>query len=177
MPAVANATRHDPAPAQLLERARDLVPALRDRAGATEKARRILPETHRDFAEAGFYKVLQPKRYGGYGLDYGLNSLISLELARACPSSAWVASITTCHAWLVGMMEREAQEHVWGNDDGQLVASCLVPTQARAERTTGGYRISGRWPFSSGVSICQWVLVLLVQPVKEGPPEIGRAHV
>ncbi|MFM9972570.1 MAG: acyl-CoA dehydrogenase family protein, partial [Burkholderiales bacterium] len=160
-----------PSAAQLLGRARDLIPKMRERAAKTEKARRILPETHEEFIAAGFYKVLQPRRYGGYGLDYGVNCEISMELARGCPSSGWVSSITTCHAWLVGMMEREAQERVWGDDDGQLIASCLVPVQHTAERVTGGYKVSGRWPFASGVNLCQWVLALLLLPAKSGPPE------
>jgi 3-hydroxy-9,10-secoandrosta-1,3,5(10)-triene-9,17-dione monooxygenase len=160
-----------PTAAELLARAKDMVPTMRERATRTEKARRVLPETHKDFVEAGFHKVLQPKRYGGYALDYGVNAEISVEIARGCPSSGWIASITTCHAWILGMMEKEAQEHVWGDDDGQLVASCLFPAEQHAERVTGGYKLSGRWRFSSGVDLCQWVLVQVVLPVKAGAPD------
>jgi 3-hydroxy-9,10-secoandrosta-1,3,5(10)-triene-9,17-dione monooxygenase len=161
-------SRSIPTAEALLARARDMVPAMRERAAKTEAARRLLPETHRDFIEAGFYKVLQPKRYGGYGLDYGVNCEISTEIARGCASSGWVSSITTCHAWIVGMMDKEAQEHVWGDDDGQLVASCFFAAEQTAERVKGGYKVSGRWRFSSGVDVCDWVLVMVLLPVNAG---------
>ncbi len=164
-------SRSIPTPEELLARARELVPAMRERAARTEEARRILPETHRDFVEAGFYRVLQPRRYGGYGLDYGVNCEISTEIARGCASSGWVSSITTCHHWILGMMEKEAQEHVWGDDDSALVASCFFPAEHTAERVAGGYKLSGRWRFSSGVDLCQWVLVMVMLSAKAGPPD------
>jgi len=157
--------------AQLIARARDMIPTVRERAERAEKLRRLPPETHQDFIDAGFYKVLQPTRYGGYGLDYGVNCEISTEIARGCASSGWIASITTCHAWILGMMEVEAQERVWGNDEGQLIASCFFVAEHKLERATGGYRLSGRWRFSSGVDLCQWVLVQAVIPAEKGPPD------
>ena len=171
MATAATGSRNIPTAEELLARARDMVPTMRERAGRTEKNRRILPETNQDFIEAGFYKVLQPRRYGGYGLDYGVNCEISVEIARGCASSGWISSITTCHAWILGMMEKDAQEHVWGDDDGTLVASCFFPAEHTAERVAGGYKISGRWRFSSGVDVCQWVLVQVVLKNEKGPPD------
>jgi 3-hydroxy-9,10-secoandrosta-1,3,5(10)-triene-9,17-dione monooxygenase len=171
MATAATASRNIPTAEELLARARDMVPMMRERARRTEQNRRILPETNQDFIDAGFYKVLQPRRYGGYGLDYGVNTEISVEIARGCASSGWISSITTCHAWILGMMEKDAQEHVWGDDDGTLIASCFFAAEHTAERVAGGYKISGRWRFSSGVDICQWVLVQVVLKNEKGPPD------
>ena len=92
--------------------------------------------------------MLQPRRYGGYALDYGVNCEISTEIARGCPSSGWISSITTCHHWILGMMEKEAQEHVWGDDDGPAGGKLPVfPRSRGAERVTGGYKLGGRWRF------------------------------
>jgi 3-hydroxy-9,10-secoandrosta-1,3,5(10)-triene-9,17-dione monooxygenase len=172
MATAGTAARNIPTADEILSRARDLMPKVRERAAEAEKLRRLPPATHEDFIEAGFYKVLQPRRYGGYGLDYGVNCEVSTELARGCASSGWVASITTCHAWILGMMEPEAQERVWGDDAEQLIASCFFVADQSYEKVQGGYKVSGRWRFSSGVNVCQWVLVQLVMPAaKGGPPD------
>jgi 3-hydroxy-9,10-secoandrosta-1,3,5(10)-triene-9,17-dione monooxygenase len=154
----------------IISRARDMIPVMKERARRAEELRRLPPETHQDFIDAGFYKVLQPARYGGYELDYGTQTELSYELARGCASSGWVASITTCHAWLLGMYPPEAQEAVWGDDGDTLVASSFGPTDYKVERATGGYRVTGRWKFSSGVDLCDWVLLGTPIPSDKGPP-------
>ncbi|MEK9647297.1 MAG: acyl-CoA dehydrogenase family protein, partial [Alphaproteobacteria bacterium] len=105
----------------LLERARALTPVLAERAGAAEKLRRLPDETHRDFVEAGFYRALQPARYGGFELDYGVQTVFARELGKGCASSAWVAAILACHAWLAGMFPDEAQAEIWGGDADAVV--------------------------------------------------------
>ena len=154
--------------------ARDMMPAVRTRAKRTEELRRLPEETHRDFIDAGFYRVVQPARYGGYELDYGTQAEIGHELAQGCASSGWIASITACHAWIAGMFPPEAQERLWGDDGGTLVASAFQPpAEYRLERATGGWRASGRWKFSSGVDLCQWAVISTPVPAPEGkgPPE------
>src|SRR5277367_3482369 len=73
--------------------ARDLVPMLRERAQATEQARRVSAETIDAFRQAGFFKLMQPARYGGY--EYGFTAFIDViaELGRGCTSSAWCCAI------------------------------------------------------------------------------------
>jgi 3-hydroxy-9,10-secoandrosta-1,3,5(10)-triene-9,17-dione monooxygenase len=151
-----------------------MMPTVRARAGRTEELRHIPDETHRDFIEAGFYRVLQPARYGGFELDYGTQTELSVELAQGCASSGWIASITACHAWIAGMFPPAAQEHVWGDNAGTLIASSFQPPgQYQIERTTGGWRASGRWKFSSGVDLCQWAVLSTPIPQADGkgPPE------
>src|SRR4051795_4695281 len=81
------------AEAGLIERARALAPALRERAGMAEEIRRIPDETHVAFRDAGFYRVLQPARYGGLEARYGLHTMLAAEIARGCASSAWALSV------------------------------------------------------------------------------------
>jgi len=160
--------------AGMIALARDMMPAVRARAKRTEELRRLPEETHREFIEAGFYRVVQPSRYGGYDLDYGTQTELSVELAQGCASSGWIASITACHAWIAGMFPPEAQEHVWGDDSGTLIASAFQPPGGyRLERATGGWRASGRWKFSSGVDLCQWAVLSTPIPPADGkgPPE------
>jgi 3-hydroxy-9,10-secoandrosta-1,3,5(10)-triene-9,17-dione monooxygenase len=156
---------------EILARARALVPTLRDRAPAAERLRRMPPETVRDFRDAGFYRMLQPKRFGGYELPYGIQTEVAIELGRACASSAWDASITACHGWILGMFPLEAQTEVWSADPDVTVSTSFLPVGPKVERVTGGLRVSGRWRFSSGVDHCAWaILGAPVASAGGGPP-------
>jgi len=151
----------------LVERARDIVPELLKRAPGAEELRRIPNETIRDFIEAGFFKIFLPRRFGGYELDYGPPQVrIASELGRGCGSSAWVFTVTACHNWILGMYPLRAQEEVWGEEPKTLLATALVPEQARLEPIEGGYRLAGRWKFSSGIDAADWALI--VAPLENG---------
>src|SRR5690348_10413965 len=105
----------DASEASLLERTRELLPTLAARAADAEKHRRIPDATHRDFLEAGFYRVLQPAAFGGLELSYGIHFELAAEIARACPSSAWVLGVMAAHAWILGMFPAEAQREFWAD--------------------------------------------------------------
>ena len=153
----------------LVARARELGPILRNRAIQTENLRRIPDETEADFRHAGFYKALQPREFGGYELAYGAHTVIASEIARNCVSSAWAYSVTACHAWILGMFPAQAQQDLWGATPDATVASTFLPADMRLERVEGGYKVSGRWRFSSNVDHCQ-ACILLIMAQQEGQP-------
>jgi alkylation response protein AidB-like acyl-CoA dehydrogenase len=157
----------------LIARAREMMPVLRRQAAETEKRRRVSEETAKLFHEAGFFRVLQPKRHGGYEMDYGVQLRLAAELGRGCASSAWVASVIGCHAWLLGMYGAEAQDEVWGKDSTTLLSSSFAPVEMKVERAQGGINLSGRWKFSSGVDLCRWAMLfgILPPPDGKGPPD------
>lgn len=157
----------------LIGRARAMVPVLKERAGETERLRRLPAQTVRDFRDAGFFRALQPARYGGLELDYGTQTELAVELAQGCASSAWNACITACHGWMTGMFPEAAQDEVWGGDSGATVSTSFFSVSPGIERVDGGIRLSGRWKFSSGVDHCQWTILAFRQqpPGEEGPPE------
>lgn len=155
----------------IIERARAMVPVLRERAQDTERLRRLPEETHGDFLEAGFYRVLQPAAFGGLELDFGTQTELAVELGAGCGSSAWVASVIACHGWLVGMFSPEAQEEVWGADPNVIVASSFLPFGPDIQRVKGGVRVSGRWGFSSGVDLCRWIFVTMDLDAEDGGDE------
>lgn len=152
----------------ILSRARDMVPALRERAEQAETARRISPETDQAFRDAGFYKILQPAAFGGLELDFGTQTELAIVLAPGCASSAWVASVTACHGWIVGMFSPEAQTDVWGKDPDASVASSFLPFGPDIKRVDGGLHINGRWGFSSGVDYCSWTVLTMAVPSVDG---------
>ena len=162
----------------VLERARAMVPELRERATRTEGLRRMPPETVAAFRDAGFYRILQPARFGGAELDYGAHTEMAMELARGCASSAWDACITACHSWIVGMFPPEAQHEVWDDTPEALISTSFMPVGTDVEKVAGGLRIGGRWKFSSGVDHCDWtVLALPGPPVANGPSDMMFALV
>src|ERR1700722_11601680 len=152
----------------LIERARDMAPALRERAAAAEAMRRIPDETHAAFRDAGFYRVLQPARYGGLEARYGLHTMLAAETARGCASSAWALSVTACHAWILGMFPRLAQDEFWSEDPARAVASSFLPVGPKLAPEAGGIRLSGRWRFSSNVDHCDRAILLAMLPGPRG---------
>lgn len=140
----------------LLGEARSLVPALRERATATEQLRRLPPETEADLHRTGLYRMLQPRRVGGLEFDYVALIDFAAELARGDASVAWTLNNLASHHWMLAMFPDTAQDAVWDADPQALIASSFVFPSGMAQRADGGYRLSGRWPFSSGVDPCVW---------------------
>jgi len=145
-------------PETYLARARALLPVLRERAVATEQLRRLPDATVADFQEAGLLRALQPQRYGGYELDPGVFYQAVMEIGTVCGASAWVLGIVGAHNWHLGIFDPQAQEDVWGKDTSIQLSTSLAPT-GTVERVEGGFRLHGRWSFSSGCDFCQWVVL------------------
>ncbi len=143
---------------ELLERAETLVPVLRERAAETEAMRRIPDVTMRDLFDAELLKAVQPERWGGFevGLDDALR--ITAALGRGCGATAWVYGVLSDHQITLGMYSAEAQDDVWG-DSPEAVACSGLAFAGESRRVDGGYRVSGRWSFSSGSDHAAWVFV------------------
>jgi 3-hydroxy-9,10-secoandrosta-1,3,5(10)-triene-9,17-dione monooxygenase len=142
----------------LLQRARDLAPVLKARQAEADKLRRLPDETIADFQRAGFFKMLQPARWGGLEVDPSTFFDVQIQIATACPSSAWVLGVVAVHNWQLALFAPQAQEEVWGKDPSTLISSSYAPT-GKIAKVEGGYRVSGRWSFSSGCDHCQWVFL------------------
>ncbi len=159
-------------PDEYLGRVRALLPALRERAPRAEQLRRLPDETFADFQEQGLFRALQPKRYGGYELDPGTFYQAVAEIAAVCGSSGWIFGVLGVHNWHLAILPPQAQEDVWGKDNSIQLSTSVAPT-GTVERVAGGFRLSGRWSFSSGCDLCQWVVLGGVAPPVESaaPPD------
>jgi 3-hydroxy-9,10-secoandrosta-1,3,5(10)-triene-9,17-dione monooxygenase len=157
----------------LVASARELAPRLAARLPEADALRRLPDDTVADLKRAGFFRILQPQRWGGYELDPQTFFDVQIEVARACASSAWVLGVVGAHAWQLALFDERAQREVWGADNSALISSSYAPT-GKVERLAGGYKISGRWSFSSGSDHCQWVFLGgFAPPAAEGkPPEM-----
>ena len=147
--------------------ARQLSQDLRGRAAECESLRRLPDETLESYRRSGLLRALQPRRWGGFELSPLTFFDAVMEVAAACPSSAWFLSVVAVHNWQLGLFPEQAQHDVWGKDTSVLISSSYAPT-GKVERVDGGFRLSGRWSFSSGCDHCQWVFLGGVAP-SDGP--------
>ena len=154
--------------AALIGRADALAPTLAARAEETAALRRMPDGTFRELRDSGLLKAARAERFGGYAL--GLDEVLEIvvRLGRGCGSTAWVYGIYCDHAITVGMFEPEAQDEVWGEDPEAVICSGLAPS-GTVERVPGGYRLCGRWQFSSGCDHAGWVFVQsMIPPAGDG---------
>ena len=146
-----------PTGAELVARARALIPTLIERAPRQQEARRLLPETMADLKAAGFFRIFQPRRWGGYELDPGVFFDVQMALAEGDVSVGWVFGILGVHSFHLPLFDDRAAEEVWGPDSDRLVASPYSP--GGAVPVEGGYKLTGRWKFSSGTEHCDWIFL------------------
>src|SRR6201985_2727678 len=146
----------------MLARAEALIPKLRDRAARTEELRRLPPETERELHDAGLFRVLQPKRVAGSEFDYIALVDCADVLGQGDASVAWNFANLASHHWMLGMFDKRAQDLVWDKDPDVLIASSFIFPAGRARKVDGGYRLRGKWPYSSGAASCEWNMLASV---------------
>ena len=151
---------------EALERARKLVPVLRERAPAAEAARVMSAETIADLHASGVIRTMQPRRWGGMELDYVAYVDFPLELSRGDASAGWNLANLQIHHWMLALYDERAQEEVWGADPDALIASGIAFPQGQGRRADGGFVVSGKWNFSSCSNIADWNMLAVT--VKDG---------
>jgi alkylation response protein AidB-like acyl-CoA dehydrogenase len=139
-------------PVEIAERMR---PLLRANAARTENDRRLAPENVEALEDAGLFKVMVPKRWGGFGASINTYVRTAAALAHGCPATGWVQSITNISAWIGSHLPDRGQEEIFA-DSSPRICSVLSPT-ATARRVAGGYLIEqARWSFASGCLHSNW---------------------
>jgi 3-hydroxy-9,10-secoandrosta-1,3,5(10)-triene-9,17-dione monooxygenase len=134
---------------EMVQRARDMVPVLRERQEHCEELGRLPDETSRDFVDAGFYRILQPRRFGGYEFDLPTFTRVAIELARGCPASGWTYTLTAGHAhMLAALWPEDGQIDIYGAEGEVRMPGRLRP--GKAVEVEGGYRCSGSFDYVSG---------------------------
>ncbi|MDX1506417.1 MAG: acyl-CoA dehydrogenase family protein, partial [Spongiibacter sp.] len=142
---------------------RALQPLLRDRAEETRQLRKVPQASIDALQDMGFFLALQPKRYGGLEMSPQQFFAMQIALAEACMSTAWASGIIAVHALRVAMMDDRAQQAVWGASIHTRVSSSYAP-MGKVSVVDGGFKLSGRWGWSSGSDHCTWVLLGAIVP-------------
>ena len=149
--------RQDATPdaAELLRRAKDLAPRLAARAAHGDQACRLAEETIAEAREAGFFRIVRPKRWGGYEMDVATLFDVQMALSEGDMSAGWVCGLLAMHPWQLAVLDDRAAQDVWGDDPETLICSSLMPT-GEAVPVEGGFRLSGHWKYSSGCHFAGW---------------------
>jgi alkylation response protein AidB-like acyl-CoA dehydrogenase len=141
----------------LIERAGALVPRLRERAVATGAARSVATETIKDFWDSELWYLLKPKKFGGPEVRVDVAFEVASVLSRGDGSAAWVWTVMGVHDLFLAYFPEKAQQDYWAKDR-TLSASSFAPS-GKIAPTDGGYKLSGRWSFCSGIDHAHWMLL------------------
>jgi 3-hydroxy-9,10-secoandrosta-1,3,5(10)-triene-9,17-dione monooxygenase len=147
---------------ELVKRAQALQPLLSKNAADSDKNRRANEENIQAIAEAGLFRLMVPKRYGGYEGSLRSHLEVSAALGEACGGTSWVVALTNVCAWFTGLFSKRAQDDVFGANPNARVSGVFTPsTQTR--RVEGGLVISGKWYFSSGCLHADWAMIGVIE--------------
>jgi 3-hydroxy-9,10-secoandrosta-1,3,5(10)-triene-9,17-dione monooxygenase len=157
----------------------DLIPEVRQRADAAEKARRVPPETMASLRRAGIFRAFVPRVYGGdeRSLSEVLDAMT--DLAAGCPSTAWVGALFAIHNIASCWLEKRGQDEIFGDGPDVLVASSVAP-MGTLGAADDGFRLAGKWSFSSGVEHASWIILgasLKSDPASAAAPDYGFCFV
>jgi len=151
--------------------ARRLAPLVASCAAEAEAARALPERLVRAMADAGLFSIWVPTALGGAGLGFRDFVDAVVEVTRVDGSAGWVLFVHAVYGALAAYLDEPAARDIYGSS--ATVAGSLNPT-GRAVPADGGYRVSGRWTFGSGVSHANWVLgnCMIVSQDGQGPRAI-----
>jgi 3-hydroxy-9,10-secoandrosta-1,3,5(10)-triene-9,17-dione monooxygenase len=149
----------DLTPETVIARARAMIPAIRDQQDEAERLGHHTAELDRQFAEAGFYRILQPRRFGGY--EFGLPTFwqVMLAVSAGDPGTGWGLTLGAHHALVVGAyFSEDGQRDIFGPAGDFRCPhrpppmGTAEPAGKRAGEVGGGYVVSGTWDYCSGIA-------------------------
>ncbi|MGK5640833.1 acyl-CoA dehydrogenase family protein [Streptomyces sp. URMC 126] len=164
-PSAAAASHDAPSRAELVARAAALRDRLWEDAPRADRDRRLGSGTVDAIRDAGLFRLLTPRRFGGYEADSRTLLDVVTELGRGCGSAAWVTGVLNAGNFVTALFPDEAREEVWGRNPDAGVALVLGPG-APARRVEGGALVTAEWPYASGSGHCDWAVVVV--PVQDG---------
>jgi alkylation response protein AidB-like acyl-CoA dehydrogenase len=152
----------------LVERTAALVPMLRQHAATAEKERRVPLETLVALDQAGVFRMMAPKKFGGDEASFETQCRVLAEIGRGCPSTSWVATIYSAMVWAASAFPDQAQDEVFAGGVPRI-AGVFSPT-GTAVRKDDGFIVNGRWPYNTGCHGAQWTVVVALATRDGGDP-------
>lgn len=154
---------------ELLARAREIRPLLREQQAETERNGVYSKEVHEFFIEHGFYRMLAPLKFGGFELTVSAFYQVIAEVSRSCPSSGWALSLGAGHSLTLGSYWSEQAQREVLEEHGFMVA----PASGQAsdlvlDRVEGGWNLSGVWRYCSGAPYSTHFMPMLQIPGPDG---------
>lgn len=156
-------------PGLLVRRAIAMRDLLRHRQAEADERGAYDPDVHQAFVDAGFYRVTQPRMFGGYEFDLGTNYRIIVEIARGHPSTGWCLSLGGSHAYvLASHWPEQAQRELFGLD-GHFIAPHRPAAMGTLKPVTGGYILNGQWNYCSGIPYATHLMCGAMLETDDGP--------
>jgi 3-hydroxy-9,10-secoandrosta-1,3,5(10)-triene-9,17-dione monooxygenase len=131
---------------------RALIPAIRAQQDEAERLGHHTPELDRRFAGAGFYRILQPRRFGGYEFGLPVFWRVMLAVSAGDPGTGWGLALGAHHALVGGAWFSEAGQRDTFGPFGDFRCPHRPPPVGTAEPADGGYVVSGTWDYCSGIA-------------------------
>jgi alkylation response protein AidB-like acyl-CoA dehydrogenase len=141
---------------RLLDVVQGLEHLIRAHADEAERNRRLSPVVVMALAEAGIFRMYTPRMLGGFEIEPLTFYRVVEAIARLDGSTGWCVFIAACNALLGAFLADEAAEDVFGTDPLSITAGVVHP-YGQAVVDTGGYRVTGRWPYASGCQHSTWI--------------------
>ena len=166
-------------PAEIVGRAVALRPLLLEDQAASEERGSYSAEMHERFRRAGFYRILQPKMYGGYEFDLTVYARVIMEISRGCPGTGWGLCLAAAHSLNVAaLFSKEGQDLLFG-EDGEFAAPARGVPTGTATETKDGWIIDGLWDYCSGSPHSNFAIfgVQIKSDDPSLPPQLGTAAV
>ena len=142
---------------QLIERARELGPVIREHLAEAEHERRLAKPVHDALRAAGFQRMLAPKSFGGLEVDPVTCAQVVEEIASFDSAAGWALQAPNVNVWWACRLADTGAEEIYGSDPSTPVAAAFHPPQLAIE-VTGGFRVTGRSPLASNIHDCEWAL-------------------
>ncbi len=157
-------------PTEFLSRARAVGPTLARHAAEGRGQYRLAKKSLDAMREAGFFRLMQPARWGGFELPPPLVYEVEMIVGESDMSAAWVLGVGGVVAWLMALFDARAGDDVWGGDPGAILC-CALRRSGVATPVAGGYRLSGRWSYASGCDHAGWAALGALRATDEPRPE------
>ena len=157
-------------PAKLLERAHALRPLLYAQQEESDQRGYYSDAVHEALLEGGFYRILQPRLFGGY--EFGVETFIKvvMELSHGHPAAGWCFTLAASHGYvLAAHWPEEAQRELFG-PEGDFRAAMTAGPAGTFQKVQGGYRANGTFAFASGIPVCTHFMGAGVAPGPGGKP-------
>ncbi|MGE0621888.1 MAG: acyl-CoA dehydrogenase family protein [Pseudomonadales bacterium] len=153
----------------LLERVRAVVPLIADRAGNAERERKPDDGVIEALKATGVFRSFVPRAYGGYEIGMDLYVDVGILVSEACASTGWITTFYMEHNWLLGLFDESLQHEIFSAAPYILAPGSVNPKGGMAKRVAGGYELTGRWKFATGVVHADWVLISTMVETADEP--------
>ncbi|HEV2784467.1 MAG TPA: acyl-CoA dehydrogenase family protein [Actinophytocola sp.] len=159
-------------PAEVIARAEAIAPTLVARQAEVEERTYYAADVHEAFSKAGFYRILVPRRYGGYEFDIQTFMRVVRTLARGCPSTGWMFCLGAVHSvFAATVFSERAQDEIFSVGDF-ICPATVMPGGTAQPHPDGGWVINGKWGYCSGAPYAtHFIGHALVTRDEDQPPE------